>query len=66
MENLLKTTKIPDADQVEVINIRLTDVARTWWLAEEASLTPPVNWEMFSNGFFERFFPLTARREMEE
>ena len=29
MENLLKAAKIPEADRVEVINIRLTDVART-------------------------------------
>jgi len=66
MENLLKAAKIPEADRVEVINIRLTDVARTWWLAEEASLTPPIMWKQFFDGFFERFFPLTAQREMEE
>ena len=66
MEDLLKAAKIPEADRVEVIAVRLTDVARTWWLAEKASLTPPITWEMFSDGFFERFFPLTAQREMEE
>ena len=66
MEDLLKAAKIPEADRVEVIAVRLTDVARTWWLAEKFSLTPPITWEMFSDGFFERFFPLTAQREMEE
>jgi uncharacterized protein GlcG (DUF336 family) len=66
MENLLKAAKVPEADWVEVINIRLTDVARSWWLAEEASLTPPITWKNFRDGFFERFFPSTARLEMKE
>jgi hypothetical protein len=45
MENILKTTKIPEADQVEVITIRLTDIARIWWLAYEACLTTPISWK---------------------
>ena len=63
--NLLKVAKVPAEDQVEVIQILLTDVARTWWLAEEDLLTQPITWKQFTESFFERFFPKTARRDME-
>ena len=36
MTNLLEAAKIPAADQVNVIKVQFSDVARTWWLAEEA------------------------------
>ena len=41
-KNLLKAARVPEADQVEVVKIQLTDITRTWWLAEEARLTPPI------------------------
>ena len=43
--NLLKTARIPDENQVEVAKIQLKDVARTWWLAEEARLERPITWD---------------------
>jgi len=49
-----------------VIKIQLRDVARTWWLAEEATLEKPIMWDQFTKGFYERFFPATAQKEMEE
>lgn len=64
--NLLRAAGIPDVDQVEVIKIQLTDIARTWWLAEEDRLEKPVAWSQFSASFYKRFFPQTARREMED
>ena len=63
--NLLRAARVPEADQVEVIKVQLTDVARTWWLAEER-LEEPVTLEQFTDGFYERFFSRTARREMEQ
>ena len=36
--DLLKAAQIPDENPVEVAKIQLRDVARTWWLAEEAML----------------------------
>ena len=51
---------------MEVAKIQLKDVARTWWLAEEATLEKPITWDQFSKGFYERFFPATAQRDMEE
>ena len=51
---------------MEVAKIQLKDVARTWWLAEEATLEKPITWDQFSKGFYERFFPTTAQRDMEE
>ena len=65
-ENLLKATRVPEADQVEVVKIQLTDIARTWWLVEKARLTPPITWKQFTEGFNERFFPTIARQDMEE
>ena len=38
MTDLLKAARIPGENQVEVAKIQLKDVARTWWLAEEARL----------------------------
>jgi len=64
--DLLKAAWIPDKNQVKVIKIQLKDVGRTWWLAEEARLERPIIWDQFSKGFYERFFPATAQKEMEE
>jgi len=47
-------------------NILLKDVARTWWLTEEARMEKPITWDQFSKSFYERFFPVTAQKEMEE
>ena len=66
MTDLLKAARIPAENQVEVAKIQLKDVARTWWLAEEARLEKPISWDQFSKGFYERFFPATAQKEMEE
>ena len=66
MTDLLKAARIPAENQVEVAKIQLNDVARTWWLAEEARLEKPISWDQFSKGFYERFFPATAQKEMEE
>ena len=51
---------------MEVAKIQLKDVVRTWWLAEESRLEKPISWDQFSKGFYERFFPATAQKEMEE
>ena len=66
MTDLLKAARIPGENQVEVAKIQLKDVARTWWLAEEARLEKPISWDQFSKGFYKRFFPATAQKEMEE
>ena len=47
--DLLKAARVPDENQVEVAKIQLRDVARTWWLAEEATLEKPITWDQFSN-----------------
>ena len=64
--DLLKAARVPKENQVEVAKIQLKDVARTWWLAEEARLEKPVTWDQFSQSFYSRFFPATAQKEMEE
>ena len=51
---------------MEVVKIQMKDVAKTWWLAEKARLERPITWDQFSRGFYERFFPATAQKEMEE
>ena len=64
--DLLKAAGVPDENQVEAAKIQLKDLTRTWWLAEEATLEKPITWDQFSKGFYERFFPATAQKEMEE
>jgi len=66
MTNLLNASRVPKDEQVQVVKVQLTDVARTWWLAEEERLEPPIAWEQFMDSFYERFFPKTARRKMEQ
>jgi hypothetical protein len=66
MGNLLQTAKVPEADQVEAVQIQLEDITRVWWLAEEPRIQKPVTWKQFSDSFLARFFPKTVRREMEE
>ena len=41
---------------MEVVKIQLRDVARTWWLTEEARLEKTITWDQFSESFYERFF----------
>jgi len=64
--DLLNAARVPKENQVEVAKIQLKDVARTWWLAEEARLEKPVTWDTFSKSFYSRFFPVTAQKDMEE
>ena len=45
MTNLLTAARVPRDEQVEVVKVQLTDLARTWWLAEEKRLEPPIAWE---------------------
>ena len=40
--DLLKAARISDENQLEVAKIQLKDVARTWWLTEEARLEKPI------------------------
>jgi len=66
MTNLLKAARAPNENQVEVAKIKLKDVARTWWLAEETTPEKLITWDKLSKGFYERFFPAIAKKEMEE
>lgn len=43
--NLLEAANIPEVDQVKVIKVQLTDIARTWWLSEEAKHSGPISWK---------------------
>jgi hypothetical protein len=63
--NLLSAARVPEADKVEVIAVQLTDVARSWWLTEEARLTKPISWKQFSDAFLARFFPATAKKDLQ-
>ena len=62
MTNLFGVAKVPDDQKIEVVKIQLTDVALTWWLAEEARLDKPITWKTFTYNFYSRFFPETAKR----
>ena len=66
MENLLEGANVPEVDRVKMVKLRFTDVARSWWLAEEAKLQAPITWKQLSDGFFERFFLKTTKKDMEE
>lgn len=66
MTNLLDAACIPAVDQVKVVKVQLTDIARTWWLAEKAKLHEPATWKKFGDSFFEKFFPKTAKRKIEK
>ena len=65
-ENLIAATNIPADNHVEVVKIQLTNITRSWWLAEEQRLTKPISWKYFTDNFYERLFPKTAQREMEQ
>jgi len=44
MTDLLKATRVPNENQVEMTKIQLKDVAKTWWLAESARLEKLITW----------------------
>ena len=64
--DLMRAAQISDENQVKVVKIQLRDVVRTWWLAKETRLETPISWDQFSKSFYEKFFPRTAQKEMEE
>ena len=64
-ENLLVAARVPEADRVDVVKIQLSGMARIWWLAEESHLSGPISWKTFSEVFLAKFFPETAKSEME-
>ena len=61
--NFMSAVRIPDEDQVEVAEIQLRDVERTWWLVEEAKLEKPITWDQFSKSFYKGFFPDGIKRD---
>ncbi|XP_020242930.1 uncharacterized protein LOC109821149 [Asparagus officinalis] len=65
MDRLLRAAKIPDEDPVDIVQLPLINVARTWWDAEEEKLPRPISWEIFRESFLEAFFSKTARLEMQ-
>ena len=65
MEQLLNAAKIPKEDQVDVVSIQLTDITHIWWTVEMERLAPPISWKTFSESFLVKFFPMTAKAEME-
>ena len=58
----MRAVLTPDEDKVEVAMIQLKDVARTWWLVEEAKLKKPITWDQLSKNFYEGFFPNNIKR----
>jgi len=45
MTNLLNAVPVLKDKKVEVVMVQLTNVARTWCLAEEERLEPVIAWE---------------------
>ena len=64
--DFLKAAQILGENQVKVTKIQLRDVARTWWLIEEARLEKPITWDQFSESFYERFFLKIVQKEIKE
>ena len=64
-EQLLNAAKIPKEDQVDVVSIQLTDITHIWWTAEMERLAP-ISCKTFSESFLVKFFPMTAKAEMEQ
>ena len=65
-EQLLKAARVPEEERVDVVGIQLTDLAHIWWTNESERLGPgPIFWDVFAAVFLEKFFPSTARYEME-
>lgn len=65
MINLLRTARMPEVYQVEIVKIQLLDVTSTWCLAEKNGLVKPIQWEQLTASFYKRFFPKIDRRKME-
>ena len=59
----MREIRISDEDQVKVVEIQLRDIARTWWLVNEAKLEKPITWDQFSKSFYGRFFPDGIKRD---
>jgi hypothetical protein len=64
-EQLLKAARVPEMDKVDVVSIQLTDIAHIWWTNEMVRIGEPATWETFAEAFLDKFFPETAKIEME-
>ena len=65
MTALLEVANILAENKVKVVKMQLLDVAHTWWQVEEERLGEVVSWMVFSESLMEKFFPSTARANME-
>jgi len=65
IEQLLKAARISEADKVDVMGIQLTDLAHIWWTNELERLGEAATWDVFTKAFLDKFFPETAKFEME-
>ena len=62
----MKAARVPEDERIDVVSIQLTDLAHIWWTNEAERLGPgPIYWDTFAEAFLEKFFPTTARYEME-
>ena len=62
----MKAAQISDTKQVKEAKIQLKDVTKIWLLPKKVRLEKPITWDQFSKSFYERFFPLTAQKEMKK
>ena len=63
---MLRVSRIPEPDNIDVVSIQLTDLDHIWWKNEEERLgAEPAAWAFFSEAVLAKFFTEMAKDEME-
>ncbi|XP_057418164.1 uncharacterized protein LOC130712345 [Lotus japonicus] len=68
MEKIFETLRTPDAEKVNLVAFMLKGDAEYWWRSAKQLMTDnneAITWESFKRAFMDKYFPETAREEME-
>jgi hypothetical protein len=67
MEKIFSVMEVTDTQQVVLATFMLTGDARYWWEATQRRLDPAptadVTWPQFTQVFFDKYFPISYRRQ---
>ena len=64
--DIFRITEIDQASWVRYAKMQFTDMARSWWDAEEERLGHAVPWDTFKEMFDDKYFPKFAQEDMME
>ncbi|XP_073121095.1 uncharacterized protein [Henckelia pumila] len=66
IEMMFDSLDYADDRRIRLIGYQLQDVAKSWWITTKKALEnrgTTINWKVFKTEFYQRFFPLSYRKD---